>query len=67
MLNVIKPNRSPFCVASLGHQVVHNAHTEHKASEAKFRQAENEKIKMEEKGSHKKSKTVDKQFEKVTH
>ncbi|XP_033647778.1 SLIT-ROBO Rho GTPase-activating protein 1-like isoform X2 [Asterias rubens] len=44
----------------------HNAHTEHKSSEAKFRQAENEKIKMEEKGSHKKSKTVDKQFEKCS-
>ncbi|XP_038054496.1 SLIT-ROBO Rho GTPase-activating protein 1-like isoform X2 [Patiria miniata] len=44
----------------------HNAHSDEKVNEAKFRQAENEKLKMEEKGSHKRSKTVDKHFEKCS-
>lgn len=43
----------------------HNAHSDEKSNEAKLKQAENEKHKMEEKGSHKKSKTVDKHFDKV--
>ncbi|XP_022081602.1 SLIT-ROBO Rho GTPase-activating protein 1-like isoform X2 [Acanthaster planci] len=44
----------------------HNAHSEEKVQEAKLRQAENEKLKMEEKGSHKRSKTVDKNYDKCS-